>query len=187
MARREVKVERSKRGSAGARLQGDIRRFKNSLAIRLKQAASSPVVPYVEERLSFTIPSDVKYLDSVLDHVGSRMVEIGIFDADDSDILVALDEAIVNAIKHGNNCDPGRMVQIVVEMNEEGAKFIIRDEGGGFCRRSVPDPTCADRLLEPSGRGLLLINHIMDDVRYNECGNEICMYKKARRRRAPPG
>jgi serine/threonine-protein kinase RsbW len=64
-------------------------------------------------------------------------------------------------------------------MSPEGASFIVRDEGLGFVRADVPDPTDPCRLLEPCGRGILLISHIMDEVCYNETGNEIRMVKKA--------
>ncbi|HEY6332958.1 MAG TPA: ATP-binding protein, partial [Blastocatellia bacterium] len=99
---------------------------------------------------------------------------------DDTEILIALDEAIVNAIKHGNKNDPTKKVRIVAEMSVKGARFTISDEGSGFARDCVPDPTDPLHLLMPSGRGLLLINHIMDHVAHNECGNKITMVCRTR-------
>jgi serine/threonine-protein kinase RsbW len=93
-------------------------------------------------------------------------------------VLIALDEAIVNAIKHGNKCDPRKAVHIVAEFSADGVRFIVADEGAGFALEKVPDPTEPCRLLEPSGRGLLLINHIMDEVRFNQCGNRLEMFKR---------
>ncbi len=69
-------------------------------------------------------------------------------------------------------------VHIVAEFSVEGVRFIVADEGTGFERDKVPDPTEPCRLLEPSGRGLLLINHIMDEVRFNQCGNRLEMFKR---------
>ncbi|HJQ69432.1 MAG TPA: ATP-binding protein [Blastocatellia bacterium] len=137
------------------------------------------VLPFLEERIAFRMPSDVKYLDGVLDYLSERMVKMGICGAEDSEVLIALDEAIVNAIKHGNKCDPRKAVQIVAELSAWGARFTIKDQGHGFARDQVPDPTDPSRLLEPSGRGLLLINHIMDEVCYNKCGNQIQMFKRS--------
>jgi serine/threonine-protein kinase RsbW len=80
--------------------------------------------------------------------------------------------------KHGNKCDPRKAVHIVAEFSADGVRFIVADEGAGFEREKVPDPTEPCRLLEPSGRGLLLIDHIMDEVRFNQCGNRLEMFKR---------
>jgi serine/threonine-protein kinase RsbW len=137
------------------------------------------LLPFLKERIAFRMPSDVKYLDGVLDYLSERMVKMGIVGEEDSEVLIALDEAIVNAIKHGNKCDPRKAVQIVAELSAGGARFTIKDQGPGFAREEVPDPTDPARLLETSGRGLLLINHIMDEVCYNKCGNQIQMFKRS--------
>ncbi|HWP42612.1 MAG TPA: ATP-binding protein [Blastocatellia bacterium] len=135
--------------------------------------------PFLNERIAFHMPSDLKYLDGVLEYLNERMLRLGIVKPGDSEVLIALDEAIVNAIKHGNKCNPEKAVHIIAEMSMRGARFIIKDEGQGFSWNDVPDPTDPSRLLETSGRGLLLINHIMDEVCHNQCGNEIQMYKKS--------
>jgi serine/threonine-protein kinase RsbW len=127
------------------------------------------------------MPSDITYLDEVLDYLNRRLLELGIVSPGDTDVIIALDEAIVNAIKHGNKNDPSKMVRIVAELSARGARFTVRDEGAGFSRDGLPDPTDPLRLLVPSGRGLLLISHIMDEVRHNECGNEICMSRRLAR------
>lgn len=136
------------------------------------------VLPFLEERIAFKMPSELRHLDGVLEYLNERMLRLGIVDADDSEVLIALDEAIVNAIKHGNKCDPRKAVHVVAEFSAEGVRFTIADEGIGFEREKVPDPTQPCRLLEPSGRGLLLINHIMDEVRFNQCGNRLEMFKR---------
>lgn len=136
------------------------------------------LLPFLEERIAFKMPSELRHLDGVLDYLNERMLRLGIVNADDSEVLIALDEAIVNAIKHGNKCDPRKAVHIVAEFSVEGVRFIVADEGAGFERENVPDPTEPCRLLEPSGRGLLLINHIMDEVRFNQCGNRLEMFKR---------
>ena len=144
-----------------------------------KNPDTDSVLPFLEERIAFRMPSDVKYLDGVLDYLSERMIKMGIVGAEESEVLIALDEAIVNAIKHGNKCNPRKAVQIVAELSAWGARFTIKDQGPGFARDKVPDPTDPARLLEPSGRGLLLINHIMDEVCYNKCGNQIQMFKRS--------
>jgi len=146
--------------------------------------SAARVLPFLKERISLTMPSDITYLDEVLDYLNKRLLELGIVSQGDSDVIIALDEAIVNAIKHGNKNDPNKSVRIVAELSARGARFTVRDEGPGFSRDGLPDPTDPLRLLVPSGRGLLLISHIMDDVRHNECGNEICMSRRVARNRS---
>jgi serine/threonine-protein kinase RsbW len=136
------------------------------------------LLPYLEERIALKVPSDFKYLERVLNYISQRMVSLGIADPEDTDVILALDEAIVNAIKHGNKCNPEKCVHIIAVVRCDGVWFTITDEGSGFARDEVPDPTDPCRLLEPSGRGLLLINHIMDEVCYNDCGNEVQMFKR---------
>ncbi|MGH9823374.1 MAG: ATP-binding protein [Blastocatellia bacterium] len=145
----------------------------------LHGADSSRVLPYLSERIQFKIPSDLAYLDEVLEYLNNRLSALGIVPPDDHDVLIALDEAIVNAIRHGNKNDPHKMVRITAQISSRGARFTIRDEGPGFSREGVPDPTDPLRLLVPSGRGLLLIKHIMDKVYHNETGNQICMVRRA--------
>ena len=145
----------------------------------------SSLLPFLQERIDLKLPSDFAYLDGVLDYLNERMLRLGIVNPGDLEVLVALDEAIVNAIKHGNKCDPRKAVHILAELNSDGARFKVGDEGSGFSRDMVPDPTCPSRLLEPTGRGLLLINELMDEVRYNECGNQLEMFKRATRELRP--
>lgn len=143
-----------------------------------ERAHLDALLPFLEERIAFTMPSEFCHLDGVLDYLNERMLRLGIVNGDDSEVLIALDEAIVNAIKHGNKCDPRKAVHIVAEFSAEGVRFTVADEGAGFERENVPDPTEPCRLLEPSGRGLLLINHIMDEVHFNQCGNRLEMFKR---------
>ena len=139
------------------------------------------LLPFLEERIAFKMPSDVKLLDGVLEYLNERMLRLGIVQPDDSELIIALDDAIVNAIKHGNKCDATKRVSITAEFTADATRFIIADEGPGFDLCNVPDPTDPCRLLEPNGRGLYLINHIMDEVSFNEAGNQLVMVKRIAR------
>jgi serine/threonine-protein kinase RsbW len=152
--------------------------FDSHTADKSERIRLDALLPFLEERIAFKMPSDLRHLDGVLDYLNERMLRLGIVNSDDSEVLIALDEAIVNAIKHGNKCDPRKAVHIVAEFSADGVRFIVADEGAGFELEKVPDPTEPCRLLEPSGRGLLLINHIMDEVRFNQCGNRLEMFKR---------
>jgi len=175
-----LKPERDRVRSQSIRTTPKIRR-RQELASNSHQhpePLAARVLPFLRERICLTMPSDITYLDEVLDYLNRRLLELGIVKPGDSDVIVALDEAIVNAIKHGNKNDPSKDVRIIAELSARGVRFTVRDEGPGFSRDGLPDPTDPLRLLVPSGRGLLLISHIMDDVRHNECGNEIFMCRR---------
>ena len=169
----------SQRDSRGFDVTFDALCFDNDTTIRADRKNLDELLPFLEERVAFTLPSELRHLDGVLDYLNERMLQLGIVNDDDSEVLIALDEAIVNAIKHGNKCDPRKAVHIVAEFTHEGVRFTVTDEGAGFALEKVPDPTQPCRLLEPSGRGLLLINHIMDEVCFNPCGNRLEMFKRA--------
>ena len=156
-----------------------------SVSMAQERASLSSLAPFLHERVAFKIPSEIKYIERVLDYLNERMIKLGIVDSEESLVLMALDEAIVNAIKHGNRGDARKAVHIVAELSTREACFTVSDEGTGFSRESVPDPTDPSRLLEPNGRGLFLIAHIMDEVCYNQCGNEIRMVKRPALARSP--
>ena len=156
-----------------------------SVSMAQERASLSSLAPFLHERVAFKIPSEIKYIERVLDYLNERMIKLGIVDSEESLVLMALDEAIVNAIKHGNRGDAQKAVHIVAELSAREACFTVSDEGTGFARESVPDPTDPSRLLEPNGRGLFLIGHIMDEVCYNQCGNEIRMVKRTAPTRSP--
>ncbi len=90
-------------------------------------------------------------------------------------LQVALSEALANAIIQGNREDAHKWVFVRAELGEEMINLHITDEGDGFDPEAVPEPCRAEALLESSGRGLYLIRHLVDDVRFNDRGNSICM------------
>ena len=92
-------------------------------------------------------------------------------------IHLSLEEALVNAIRHGNGYDSGKLVWVVCQLSRERCRIEITDEGEGFDPHAVPDPTDKDHLNLPSGRGMHLIHNFMSAVRYNESGNSLTMEK----------
>ncbi len=94
-------------------------------------------------------------------------------------VKLALEEAVINSIKHGNELDDTKKVTVKFYIDDDRAAISVGDEGQGFDPQAVPDPTEGDALLASSGRGLALIRAYMDEVRFNEKGNEITMIKFA--------
>ena len=93
-------------------------------------------------------------------------------------IRLALEEALSNAIKHGNGLDPSKTVTVKFSVGPDELRIVITDQGGGFDPSGVPDPTTDDHLEEPNGRGIMLMRAYMDEVDYNSRGNEVRMVKR---------
>jgi len=93
-------------------------------------------------------------------------------------IKLALEEALTNAIKHGNRCDPGKCVTVRYAVTPEILVVLVRDEGEGFSPDKVPDPTSADRLNIPNGRGIMLLRAYMDELEYRDQGREVRFVKR---------
>jgi anti-sigma regulatory factor (Ser/Thr protein kinase) len=131
-----------------------------------------------------TIPADVSRVAAVRDGVVQLLREKGAGRGQEIDVAVALQEALVNAIKHGCGNDPSKSVQCCVTIDEAGEVLIVvRDPGAGFEVAAVPSPLSASGLLRHSGRGVFLINELMDEVRYEDGGRELRMRKRVA---APP-
>ncbi len=93
-------------------------------------------------------------------------------------VKLALEEALTNAVKHGNRNDHSKHVTLTYTINTIQAVFSVQDEGDGFSPHEVPDCTSPDRLPLPSGRGILLIQSYMDEVCYKDNGREIYFVKR---------
>ena len=88
---------------------------------------------------------------------------------------MALSEALANAIIYGNCNDSGKSVEVKVVVTSKMVAVHVSDEGDGFNPDEIPNPTLPDGLDQTSGRGLFLIREMVDEVRFNEKGNSICM------------
>jgi serine/threonine-protein kinase RsbW len=128
--------------------------------------------------LRFIIPSDFSEGRAVqrriLDEVEkNRFAEEAIFA-----IKLALEEALINAIKHGNKLDKTKVVKINATVTPEEADITIEDEGAGFDRASVPDPTTEENLERLHGRGILLMESYMSKVEWSRGGRRVRMVRK---------
>jgi len=126
------------------------------------------------------IPSDPAEARRVQEQIESLLQATHCHDHDLFSIKLALEEALVNAIKHGNQYDRTKSVQIVYEIHPDRFTVRITDEGGGFDPADVPDPTAVENLERPCGRGLMLMRHYMTDVAFNERGNSVVMSRALR-------
>ena len=92
-------------------------------------------------------------------------------------IHLAVEEALVNAVKHGNGKDPEKKVKVEYSADPQKFEIAVEDEGRGFNPKDVPDPREEKNLYKASGRGMLLMQSFMDIVEYNTSGNRVHMVK----------
>jgi len=92
-------------------------------------------------------------------------------------IKLALEEALVNAVKHGNKLDPGKMVRVQYHVTDQRTDITIEDQGPGFNPAHLPNPTDDENLEKCSGRGILLMRAYMSSVVFNPSGNKVTLTK----------
>lgn len=134
--------------------------------------------PFTERSIHIEIPSQLRFIKGIAHNIIADAKLMGYDERDLRDkIPVTVDEAVTNAIKHGNKFQEDKRVMIDVSMNTDRIKIVVVDEGEGFDVSSVPDPTDPKNFLKPSGRGILFMNIGMDEVCYNEKGNILTLIK----------
>lgn len=132
---------------------------------------------------SMVVGSTLTASEGVCHLIMAMLEESGFSGEDVFAVHLALEEAFVNAMRHGNEMDPDKVVRIDYAVDSEKFEIWIEDEGSGFDPQSVPDPRCAENLYKPHGRGLLLMRSYMDTVEHGKQGNKVHM---VRHRDRPP-
>ena len=128
--------------------------------------------------LIFTIQSDLAASRDVHKEIMDR-VEAQKYDEQSTfAIRLALEEGLMNAIKHGNKHDVSKTVHVEAKVTPKATEITIEDQGSGFHREEVPDPCAVENLLKCSGRGILLMEAYMDKVEYSNGGRKVRMVKK---------
>jgi serine/threonine-protein kinase RsbW len=130
----------------------------------------------LEAELTMNLPSEVGLIEEAVELV-ARHLEAHFVDRRTIrfNLRVALSEALANAIVCGNANDPTKHVAVRVQFGRTAIEMEVADEGTGFNPGDVPDPTQGEHLESPDGRGIFLIRRLMDEVRFNDKGNAICM------------
>lgn len=127
-----------------------------------------------------TLRSDVGNISPFIDQLMLFISKFRVQDEDNFEIELALREALVNAIIHGNRNDSQKRVYIDCRCTTDGEVSItVEDEGNGFEHDAVPDPTSPENRLGSNGRGIYLIRTLMDDVYFEEGGSVVHMRKRA--------
>ncbi len=124
-------------------------------------------------------PSRADLIEPVMQRTLGKLGELGCLNGSHPEIDLALREALINAVKHGNRGSRRKRVELrCFQLHDGGILLVVRDEGAGFDPREIPDPTCPENLLRDSGRGILLMRSFMDEVRFERGGREIRMKKR---------
>lgn len=130
----------------------------------------------------YNFPSDPQYIPGVVHAVALLALEFGFPPVDVTmNLPLAVDEAVSNAIIHGNKRDQRKRVEVEGQIDGDVLRLKVRDEGDGFHRDRSHSPVDPENLLAPSGRGLFLIESVMDEVRFTQDGRCIEMQKRIRR------
>jgi serine/threonine-protein kinase RsbW len=128
--------------------------------------------------LQFNIVSNLGAGHDVLLQILSELEQQGYGEGAVFAIRLALEEALVNAIKHGNKLDPAKHVKVEAAISPLQVVFVIEDEGPGFKRSGIPDPRLESNIDRCCGRGLLLMESYMDRVEYSRGGRRVRMVKR---------
>lgn len=125
--------------------------------------------------ISIQVPSimeNIRMIESFIDNAKDR------FHLDDDiygNIMIAVTEAVNNAIKHGNSNDRAKNVHLSLSLDESMIKFVVKDEGTGFDYVNLPDPTAPENIEKPGGRGIFLMKHLSDEVEFKDHGREVIL------------
>lgn len=124
------------------------------------------------------ITENIRMIESFIDNAKEQ------FHLDDDiygNIMIAVTEAVNNAIKHGSKNDSSKNVCLSLTLDDSTIKFRIEDTGKGFDYQHLPDPTAPENLEKPGGRGIFLMRHLSDEVDFKEGGRivELSFYMNA--------
>lgn len=122
--------------------------------------------------IKISIPSLIENIKIIESFIDNAKESFEINDDIYGNIMISVTECISNAILHGNQSDKNKLVHLELKMEDDQLKFIIQDEGPGFDLDSLPDPTSPENIEKPGGRGIFLIRHLSDDVKFEDGGKK---------------
>jgi len=124
---------------------------------------------------SLSIPSQIESIPIVETLIDDVCKKIGVHEEVYGNVLIAVTEAVNNAILHGNKEASTLLVDVGVYDESESFLFEVKDKGNGFDHLNLPDPTAPENIEKENGRGIYLMRHLADEVLYNDKGNEVAI------------
>jgi len=129
-------------------------------------------------RVQKEMPGHIEAIGPVVEQIMDVVRSQGCAVDSEFEIEVSLYEALANAVEHGCRHDPDKLVEVIVACDDHrGMVIVVRDPGPGFDPASVPSPVIGENIFSDGGRGIFLINQLMDEVRYEKGGTELWMIK----------
>ncbi|MEM6524354.1 MAG: ATP-binding protein [Bacteroidota bacterium] len=117
-----------------------------------------------------SLSENIRMIESFIDNAKERYnLEDDIY----GNIMIAVTEAVNNAIRHGNSSDKSKNVSLSLKLEDNQIIFVISDEGTGFDYQNLPDPTAPENIEKPGGRGIFLMRHLCDEVSFLEDGKVV--------------
>ena len=165
-------------------LRRNLNELKAALAARDRAEADvvtlTSLIPYCSAcQLDLTVPADPSAIPQVAEGVTAVLREKGWQEQDVIAVELSVQEAMANAIRHGCHNDRTKKIECCVMVESNGdVVIVVRDPGSGFDAAAVPDPLKSENLFKASGRGVFLINTLMDHVDYADGGREVQMRKR---------
>ncbi len=124
-----------------------------------------------EQKISFpSVADNIGLVEKLINEICSSY---GISEDHYGNILVAVTEAVNNAMQHGNKLDPGKKVNLGFLAGDKSLSFHVTDQGQGFDFMNLPDPTNPENLEKPNGRGVFLMRHLADQVEFSDNGRTV--------------
>lgn len=142
----------------------------------IKFSIKDCILDYMYKKLKLeSRVSSLRIVEKAIDEV---TYDLGISQENYGKILVSTLEGVNNAILHGNNSDPFKIVHVEIGFEKNQLKIKITDQGNGFVPENVPDPTVPENREELNGRGVFLMSRLADKLKYNKKGNTVTMIFK---------
>jgi serine/threonine-protein kinase RsbW len=128
-----------------------------------------------------SIPSEIKAISPLVERLMRVIEGSHCVPGEEPAVELALDEALDNAVVHGNRMDRQKLVQVICRCeSDRGISVVVKDQGEGFDPSAVPDPTAPENIGAEHGRGIWLMKSVMDEVSFERGGREVRMRKAAR-------
>ncbi len=125
--------------------------------------------------IKISIPSIIENIKIIESFIDNAREKYAINDDIYGNIMISVTECVTNAILHGNKLDSSKKVDLELHLNEGQIEFTINDEGKGFNYAHLDDPTAPDNLEKAGGRGIYIIKHLCDDVKFEEDGRKVIL------------
>ncbi len=156
------------------------------LELRAVREENRKILPFFTFTMDVEMPTRTDHVNGVIHYLTEHLKDIELCESVQySNMIIALYEALVNAMLHGNGGDAEKKVRLRAVIGFNEARFTVTDEGEGFVLDEIANPTNPKNLYKVSGRGIYLMQHFMDEVIYSDQGNEVTLVKRRKAAQQP--